>query len=367
MKTVLRAIALTVALSPAISTAQSADLRRADHTVMVRSSAPAMRGQEARLYVREVAPASGPTRGVVLFVHGAGTPSEVAFDTPLGDFSWMAYLARGGFDVFAVDMVGYGRSTRPAVMGDRCNIPKARHAEFAAAPGCVPSTTGPITTMASDWADIAAVVDHLRALRKVDKVALAGWSQGGVRTFGYALANPDKVSRLVVLAPAFASAMPTSAPDPLPQVDGPMSVQSREDFLANWRRQAPCDAQFEPATAEAVWSELLASDPVGASWTPAVRRAPVVPGWGFNAQTAPNLKTPYLMITGATDGQVPPERVRELYAALGSSEKVLIDLGCSSHNAMWEKNHLLLFKASLDWLTTGKVDGVSRGVVKLGY
>jgi hypothetical protein len=74
MRTLLRAVVLALALSPAIALAQPTDVRRADHTVTVRSSAPAMRGQEARLYVREVAPAVGPTRGVVLFVHGAGTP-----------------------------------------------------------------------------------------------------------------------------------------------------------------------------------------------------------------------------------------------------------------------------------------------------
>ena len=46
---------------------------------------------------------------------------------------------------------------------------------------------------------------------------------------------------------------------------------------------------------------------------------------------------------------------------------MIIDLACSSHNAMWEKNHLLLFKASLDWLKEGKVNGVSAGELKLGY
>ncbi len=83
--------------------------------------------------------------------------------------------------------------------------------------------------------------------------------------------------------------------------------------------------------------------------------------------TAPKLTLPYLMVTGASDGQVPPGRVRELYEDLGSKDKVLIDLACSSHNAMWEKNHLLLFKASAEWLATGKVDGMSKGVVRMGY
>jgi hypothetical protein len=59
--------------------------------------------------------------------------------------------------------------------------------------------------------------------------------------------------------------------------------------------------------------------------------------------------------------------VRDLYADLGSSEKVFVDLACSSHNAMWERNHLLLFKASLDWLTGNPVTGAKEGASRLGY
>ena len=56
------------------------------------------------------------------------------------------------------------------------------------------------------------------------------------------------------------------------------------------------------------------------------------------------------MVTGAYDKQVPPDRVRDLYADLGAERKIFVDLACSSHNAMWEKNHLMLFQASLEWL-----------------
>jgi hypothetical protein len=59
--------------------------------------------------------------------------------------------------------------------------------------------------------------------------------------------------------------------------------------------------------------------------------------------------------------------VRELYADLGSRQKVLIDLACSSHNAMWEKNHALLFRASLEWLTQSSVNGAKDGILRLGY
>jgi hypothetical protein len=70
---------------------------------------------------------------------------------------------------------------------------------------------------------------------------------------------------------------------------------------------------------------------------------------------------------GALDKQVNPERGRELFADLGSKQKVLVDLGCSSHNAMWEKNRLLLFQMSRDWLVDGAVNGRTEGALRVGY
>ena len=85
-----------------------------DHYVRVRSTVPAIAGQDVPIYVRERVQAGAALRSasnaerVALFVHGAGTPAEVAFDVPQPDYSWMAYLARAGFDVFAMDTPGTG-------------------------------------------------------------------------------------------------------------------------------------------------------------------------------------------------------------------------------------------------------------------
>ena len=98
-------------------------LLRVDHYIQLRSTVPAMAGQAAQIYVREVVKAATVLRGgpaadrVALFIHGAGTPAEVAFDVPYQDYSWMAYLAHAGYDVFSMDTTGYGRSTRPPCDG----------------------------------------------------------------------------------------------------------------------------------------------------------------------------------------------------------------------------------------------------------
>src|SRR3954470_15995886 len=117
-----------------------------DHFVKVKSTVPVIVGQAAQLYVRERAKAGVIARGggladrVVLFVHGAGTPAEVSFDVPYQDYSWMAYLAHAGFDVFSMDMTGYGRSTRPPAMNDPCNLSREQQAAFV--PALIPAVCG---------------------------------------------------------------------------------------------------------------------------------------------------------------------------------------------------------------------------------
>ena len=146
-----------------------------------------------------------------------------------------------------------------------------------------------------------------------------------------------------------------------------MNVQSRRDFDVNWARQAPCADQYDPRVADVVWQEMLRSDPIGATWGPGVRRAPRTPVWGWNAEVVGRMRTPALLISPAHDGQVAPARVMELYQDLGSPEKVLVDLGCTSHNAHWERNHLLMFEASLEWLTAGTAGGQRQGIQRIGY
>jgi len=345
-----------------------------DHYVPVVSRAPSMDGQVAQIYVRErVLPGTAlRSRGledrVVVFVHGSGTPAEVAFDPP--GASWMAFLAEAGYDVFSMDMTGYGRSTRPPAMNDPCNLSEEQQAEFVPTliPGtCPPSWGYQATTIESDWHDLDAVVDYVRELRGVDRVHLAGWSLGGPRSGGYAARNPDKVASAILLSPAYDRERPGRPPARLPAPGATMTKQSEADFAALWDRQLGCPGQFEPTVREAVWSAMLDSDPVGATWGTGVRRAPNVTSWGWGPEEVGRQMTPMLLVAPETDGQVSPDRVAELYHDLGASKKILVHLACSSHNAMWETNRQLLYQASLDWLRDRRVEGVESGEGRLGH
>ena len=114
----------------------------------------------------------------VLFVHGATYPSETAFDLPLDGLSWMDYIAQHGYDVYLMDVRGYGHSTRPPQMDSP------------------PDQNPPFADSLTAAADISAVVDYILARRKLQKLDLLSWSWGTVTSSIYATAHPDKVGRL---------------------------------------------------------------------------------------------------------------------------------------------------------------------------
>jgi pimeloyl-ACP methyl ester carboxylesterase len=366
-------LAVLVAATPRVSADDGQRVLSIDHYVTHESTVPAIDGELTQLYVRErVQPATvlrgGPAPDrVVLFVHGAGTPAEVAFDVPFEDYSWMAYLAEAGYDVFSVDMTGYGRSARPSVMNDVCNLSPENQAALRSAAPCAAKHDRHLTTVSSDWDDIDAVVEYIRRLRGVERVSLIGWSLGGPRAGGYAARHPEKVEKLVLLAPAYSRDQGEAPATPTPAQGVAFNTQTRAEFLANWQRQAQCPNQYDPRAAEVVWAEMLRSDPVGATWGPGVRRAPNTTVWGWGRDVVQRMRTPTLLVAAIHDLQVTPDRVQALYEDLGAEQKVLVDLGCSSHAAMWERNHLHLFRASLEWLRAGTVDGMRQGVIKLGY
>ena len=68
-----------------------------------------------KLFLRHMAPVKqvGSKEGrVVLITHGTGVPSSGNAAFVLGGRSWMSDFAENGFDVWALDFAGFGKSSR---------------------------------------------------------------------------------------------------------------------------------------------------------------------------------------------------------------------------------------------------------------
>src|SRR5262245_52251379 len=110
-----------------------------------------------KIFVRNKRPADltafRPER-TLLFVHGSTYPSSTTFDLQLGGISWMDYIAERGFDVYLLDLRGYGRSTRPKEMDEK------------------PDANPAIVRGDTAVKDISSVVDFILKRRKIARLNL---------------------------------------------------------------------------------------------------------------------------------------------------------------------------------------------------
>jgi len=358
--------AIVGALSLSIGAAHAQSITASDLFVPHVSTLAANAGGLIPLHVHRKAAAQPAAQvsaenRVVLFVHGATTPGVAAFGFEHKDYNWMAFLARAGFDVWAMDMSGYGSSARP-MMDDPCNVSAEQQQILIKRPltaPCAPHYPLMFKTVRNDWDEIDSVVDHIRRATGAAKVSLVAWSAGGPRAGGYAALHPDKVNRVVLYAPSAVrtDVNTTSKPD----AGVAIRVQTRTDLeKKRWDPDVRCSGQVEPGVRDALWTQIMQWDHVGATWGPeeGVMRAPTLSKFGWPPDLAGRLKMPVMVIVGEYDN--PPAR-RSAFDAAGSADKVFVKVACASHFMLWEKQHKTLHNASLEWLRDGKFAGASRG------
>jgi pimeloyl-ACP methyl ester carboxylesterase len=343
-------------------------LRTIEHKVPHVSTVPAIKGEPVRIFVREKVAASPSVtpRPVVLMVHGGVSPSTLAFDVNHSSYSWMSYLARAGFDVFAMDMTGYGKSARPK-MDDPCNVGPAQQKTLLSKTlkePCKPSYEYELVNRQSEHDELDRVIEYIRKLRGVATVNLLGWSGGGYRIGTYTAEHPEKVEKLVIFASSnYSRKNPSEPPSEIPRPGFPITIQSREVAEKRWLPFAKCADQVEPGMPERVWQLSRQHDPGGMAWGPGVMRAPTRTYWGWNAAEAKRIKAPTLVMVGEFDALNPSNK--ELYEDLGAERKVFVSVACGSHFAVWEKSHTLLHEASRLWLTHGSFNGATSGEFKM--
>jgi len=280
---------------------------------------------------------------ILLYVHGATYPAETAFDLPLNGLSMMDYIARQGWDVYLVDVRGYGRSTRPAEM----EKPAAENL--------------PIVDTAVAVRDVGTAVSHILQRRGVAKLNLMGWSWGTVIMGMYTTTHNELVNRLVLYAPAWIFSTPPAIGGggaPL----GAYRMVTQEQAKQRWLKGVAEDKQADlipdgwfQQWADATW----ATDPVGANENPPVVRAPngVLQDFrdywiaGKPQYDPADIHVPTLIIHAEWDADLPSDQAQGYFARLTHTPyKRFIEIGEGTHSVIMEKNRMQLFREVTNFL-----------------
>jgi len=324
----------------------SVDLRAANdpQLVMEEFMVPAV-DRGISLYVRNKHPqgvSNFSGEKILLYVHGATYPSETAFDLRLNGLSWMDYIAQHGYDVYLVDVRGYGKSSRPPEM----DKPAADNE--------------PIVRTETAVKDVGAAVDFILKRRGVSKINLLGWSWGTSIMGWYTVQNNDKVNRLVLYAPGWIRNT-ASLTDSGGKLDAYRTV-SRDAAKSRWLTGVAEDkkADLIPAGWFEAWADAtFATDPVGSTRTPPVLRAPngvVQDGREFWGAGKPlydpaGIRVPTFLVHAEWDADLPSYMLHAYFSKLTNTPyKRYAEIGEGTHTIIMEKNRMQLFQAVQQFL-----------------
>jgi len=238
------------------------------------------------------------TGKVVLLVHGATWSGRPDFDLQIRDYSLMDFLAKNDYDVWAIDIHGYGHSDK--VAGDFSDTDSAAR-------------------------DIGAAVEYIAQLRKVQKISLLGWSWGSQTSGLYTMRHPERIRRLILYGMLW-KGNPEWRKLPLPKEQYRINTEAnaREDFV---------EGQFEPDVVEKYVKEALATDPK----TPNGVRIDI--RTKLPMLTPEQIKVPTLIIKAENDRSISEEDALEFLRKLATNYKSYIALPDGGHAILLERNH----------------------------
>jgi pimeloyl-ACP methyl ester carboxylesterase len=286
---------------------------------------------------RKRLPAKGPfpAEHTVVLVHGATYSSGSLFDVRLGGLSFMDHLALEGFDVYGLDVRGYGGSTRPPEMDE----PPGNHP--------------PVGRTETGVRDLASAIDFVRTSNGVDRVNLVAMSWGGSVAGAYASRNYDTIVRLALVAPQWLREGPSTI-----DVGGDLEAYRHvvvADMKARWLSAAPEDKRESliPSGWFEAWANAsLATDPLSAS-TATMRavNGPVLDSRVYWSAGRPfydpgAITVPVLLVHAEWDVDVPINVARAYFAALLRARyRRWIEIGEGTHMVLLEKNRMQAFQA----------------------
>jgi len=274
------------------------------------------KGADVRLALWNKRVADKPqTAGTILFVHGSSMAARPVFDLDVPgrkDSSGMDWFARRGFDVWCVDMEGYGRSTK-----DRDN-------------------NAPISQGADDC---LAAAKYIQSLRGNKPLLVYGISSGALRAGLFAQRNPELVARLALDATVWTG-------------KGSPTLADRSKKLPEFRskNRRPIDRAFvhsiftrdHPGTADIAVVDAFAdaivaldsSIPNG-TYVDMCANLPVV--------DPTKIEVPTIVMRGQFDGIAGFDDLIDFFKLLPNPDKQFAVMPGIGHASFQEKNHFLVF------------------------
>src|SRR6266851_8321514 len=250
------------------------------------------------------------TGKVALLVHGGVRSGRPLFDLQIRDYSLMDFLAAHGYDVWAIDIHGYGHSDK---------------------------TEKDWSDSHSAAADIAAAVEYITELRGVTKINLLGCSAGTQRAGVFAMENPDKVAKLILYAPWWKGNAELNelrrkrmenGGKPLPQYRDVTEESIRSDFVRGDLAQHP---QVEADVVDEIVKEVLQANPQAPNTFVENAHLPIL--------DPARITVPTMIIHGERDYAAKVEDLLPFYSQLSTHDKLYVLLPDGGHALMLEKDH----------------------------
>jgi pimeloyl-ACP methyl ester carboxylesterase len=294
-------------------------------------------------------PAPGIETRVVLLLHPIDIPGAEAFKVK--GYSLMDYLADRGYDVWAVDYRGYGRSG-------------AATEEFDSKRQRVP--TPRLDDAVDDVKEaVAAVLSNTGA----SSLSLVGYGYGGIVAGATVEQIPEKVSRLVLYGTSFAFKIgkvgAQLGKQPLESKPGVLntklpseqSIDWESSTLPQWQKMMAGKPLAESEAIAAVAEAFYATDHIDLTNDRRTVRRPTGPlldmyrVWSnkplFNAG---KIKVPTLIVRGDLDAYADPELAKQLTGSKIVREVVVKN---ATHWMLYEKAHDQVF-AETDRFLAGR-------------
>jgi len=267
----------------------------------------------------------GAARPVLFLVHGSSLSARSSFDLTVpghGDYSVMNAFAKLGYDVWTMDHENYGRS----------------------------SQTQSNSNIASGVEDLKAGMEVVARETGARKVHLFGESSGAIRAGAYAVAQPDRVDRLVLGAFTYKGDNSPTLQQRAKQVDEYRThnrrLRDREMIRSIFTRDKP--GTSDPPLAEYLADqELKFGDqvPTGTYLDMIVNLPLVDPA---------RLGCPVLLIRGEHDGIVTVDDLQDFFKQLPNGDRQFVILPGVAHSVVLGLNRELFWHAMQSFLAMPK-------------